>query len=76
MISPEGLSVPALLDAAAERVGQRGPAVRVPEAACLRSVAVAGGGPGGDGRGAAFQSWESVVRPGASLARRIGLGAG
>ena len=79
MISPEGLSVPALLDAPAldnreaaafpALAAQRGPAVRVPEAACLRSVAVAAG----SGLGAAFQSWEAVLAgsAGADLDRRV-----
>jgi hypothetical protein len=108
MIAPEGRSVPALLDAAAEQdreaavfpdgrasvtdlaalsrsyaralvslgacpgdhvgallaaafpalaAARRGPVVRVPEAACLRSVAVVGG----SGPSTAFQSWSAVV---------------
>jgi fatty-acyl-CoA synthase len=119
LVSPDGAE---LLAAAfpALAAARRGPVVRVPGAACLRSVAVVGGG----GPGAAFQSWsavvtgadqavfgqrvaqlardvrpgdefvviytsgttanprgcvhthESVVRQGASLAERIGLGAG
>lgn len=122
LVSPDGADL--LAAAFPALAAQRGPAVRVPEAACLRSVAVVGDGPGGGSLGAAFQDWEallaradaaglgrrvaelarnvrpgdefvviytsgttanprgcvhtheSVVRQGASLAERIGLGAG
>jgi fatty-acyl-CoA synthase len=118
LVSPDGAAQLAAAFPALD--AQRSAAVRVPEAACLRSVAVAGGGR----PGAAFQSWdalvsaadhpgldqrvadlegdvrpddefvviytsgttanprgcvhthESVVRQGASLAERIGLGEG
>lgn len=122
LASPDGADL--LAAAFPALAAQRGPVVRVPEAACLRSVAVAGDGSGRGSLGAAVQDWEallaraddpgpgrrvaelardvrpgdefvviytsgttanprgcvhtheSVVRQGASLAERIGLGAG
>ena len=40
---------------------QRSRTVRVPEAACLRSVAVVGGAAGAERPGAAFQSWDALL---------------
>jgi fatty-acyl-CoA synthase len=68
LVSPDGAE---LLAAAfpALAAARRGPAVRVPEAACLRSVAVVGG----SGAGSAFQSWEALVAlaDSADLGRRV-----
>jgi fatty-acyl-CoA synthase len=55
LVSPQGADL--LAAAFPALAAQRGPAVRLPGAACLRSVAVAGG----SGPGAAFQSWEAVL---------------
>jgi fatty-acyl-CoA synthase len=55
LVSPAGAEL--LAAAFPALTAQRGPAVRLPEAACLRSVAVVGG----SGPGAAFLSWEAVV---------------
>jgi fatty-acyl-CoA synthase len=67
LVSPEGAD---LLAAAfpALAAARRGPVVRVPEAACLRSVAVVGG----SGPGAVFQPWEVVASAdSADLGRRV-----
>ena len=67
LVSPEGAEL--LAAAFPALTAQRGPAVRVPSAACLRSVAVAGGRV----PGAAFQPWEAVLARGdvASLGQRV-----
>ena len=66
LVSPEGAELLAAAFPALAAAG-RGPVVRVPEAACLRAVAVAGG----DGPGAAFQSWSAVVAASGGFDERV-----
>jgi fatty-acyl-CoA synthase len=67
LVSPDGAAQ--LAAAFPALAGQRGPAVRVPEAACLRTVAVTGG----SGPGTAFQSWEAALADAdrADLSQRV-----